>query len=326
LHNLEDLFDNGIIPWPQEIPRFCGFNGLKTFILPYVARQLAYLPRGEGDMNIYGLFCEVYEKMFNTIVGISEIKIAFKNHLLLVKFTGFDLFSGYLPDIDTLKNLGGTNTNEPIYNPNLNPFDTYETNIYDPNSNPFNNYETNTIVDTNLVQTNTEYDYLFKILLIGDSGCGKSMLLNRFVDNTFSDSFITTIGVDFKIKTIDLLGKKVKLQIWDTAGQERFRTITTAYYKGAQGIMVVFDLTNRDSYQNVMNWIQEIYKYGTENVVKLLVGNKCDLEDRKVSFQEANMLANENGLSYIETSSKVTKNIDEAFETISENIFNQNLV
>jgi len=107
MHNFEDLIDNGLVPWPQEIPRFCGFNGLKNFVLPFAGQGLDTLPKGEGEMNIYGLFTEVYERIYNSILGISEIKIGFKNHVVTVKFTGFELFNGYFPDIDTLKNLGG---------------------------------------------------------------------------------------------------------------------------------------------------------------------------------------------------------------------------
>jgi len=107
MHNFEDLIDNGLIPWPQEIPRFCGFNGLKNFVLPFAGEGLNTLPRGEGEMNIYGLFTEVYEKIYDSILGISEIKVGFKNHILTIKFTGFEIFSGYFPDVDTLKNLSG---------------------------------------------------------------------------------------------------------------------------------------------------------------------------------------------------------------------------
>merc|ERR1712010_195769 len=122
-----------------------------------------------------------------------------------------------------------------------------------------------------------EYDYLFKLLLIGDSGVGKSCLLLRFADDTYAESYISTIGVDFKIRTINLEGKTIKLQIWDTAGQERFRTITSSYYRGAHGIIVVYDITDAESFTNVKQWLNEIDRYANENVNKLLVGNKSDL-------------------------------------------------
>lgn len=124
-------------------------------------------------------------------------------------------------------------------------------------------------------------DYLFKLLLIGDSGVGKSCLLLRFADDTYTESFISTIGVDFKIRTIDLEGKTVKLQIWDTAGQERFRTITSSYYRGAHGIIVVYDITDAESFSNVRMWLKEVERYGSEGVCKLLVGNKSDLANRR---------------------------------------------
>uniref|UniRef100_A0A915LLN5 Ras-related protein Rab-35 n=1 Tax=Meloidogyne javanica TaxID=6303 RepID=A0A915LLN5_MELJA len=126
-----------------------------------------------------------------------------------------------------------------------------------------------------------DYDFLFKLLIIGDSGVGKSSLLLRFSDNTFSANYITTIGVDFKIRTITVKGYKVKLQIWDTAGQERFRTITSTYYRGTHGVVVVYDVTTQDSFANVKRWLHEI-ETNCENVQRILVGNKLDEPTRRV--------------------------------------------
>lgn len=123
----------------------------------------------------------------------------------------------------------------------------------------------------------TDYDYVFKILLIGDSAVGKSSLLLRFAEDIFSDSFLPTIGVDFKIRTIEAAGSKVKLQMWDTAGQERFKSILTSYYKGTHGVLLVYDITDRKSFIDVQNWINDVQKYGREDVVKILIGNKKDL-------------------------------------------------
>eukprot|EP00667_Euglena_gracilis_P030005 EG_transcript_40714 len=140
----------------------------------------------------------------------------------------------------------------------------------------------------------SEYDFLFKLLLIGDSGVGKSCLLLRFADDTYTESYISTIGVDFKIRTIELEGKVIKLQIWDTAGQERFRTITSSYYRGAHGIIVVYDVTDMESFNNVKTWLNEIDKYATDKVNKLLVGNKCDLVVKKVvDYQTAKDFADQ---------------------------------
>ena len=118
-------------------------------------------------------------------------------------------------------------------------------------------------------------------MLIGDSGVGKSCLLLRFADDTYTESHISTIGVDFKIRTIQLEGKTIKLQIWDTAGQERFRTITSSYYRGAHGIIVVYDTTDSETFEHVKTWLHEIDRYASENVNKLLVGNKSDLTSKR---------------------------------------------
>lgn len=166
-----------------------------------------------------------------------------------------------------------------------------------------------------------EYDYLFKLLLIGDSGVGKSCLLLRFADDTYTESYISTIGVDFKIRTIDLDAKTIKLQIWDTAGQERFRTITSSYYRGAHGIIVVYDTTDLESFNNVKQWLHEIDRYASENVNKLLVGNKSDLTSKRaVSFDQAKEFADSLGIAFIETSAKSSTNVEKAFMTMASQI------
>lgn len=166
-----------------------------------------------------------------------------------------------------------------------------------------------------------EYDYLFKLLLIGDSGVGKSCLLLRFADDTYTESYISTIGVDFKIRTIDLDGKTIKLQIWDTAGQERFRTITSSYYRGAHGIIVVYDTTDLESFNNVKQWLHEIDRYASDNVNKLLVGNKSDLTSKRaVSFDQAKEFADSLGIEFIETSAKNSTNVEKAFMMMASQI------
>jgi len=167
----------------------------------------------------------------------------------------------------------------------------------------------------------TEYDYLFKLLLIGDSGVGKSCLLLRFADDTYTESYISTIGVDFKIRTIQLEGKTIKLQIWDTAGQERFRTITSSYYRGAHGIIMVYDVTDVETFQNVKTWLNEIQKYASDNVNKLLVGNKCDLVNKKVvEYVTAKEFADQLGIPFLETSAKNSTNVEESFIRMTSEI------
>jgi Ras-related protein Rab-8A len=162
---------------------------------------------------------------------------------------------------------------------------------------------------------------LIKLLLIGDSGVGKSCLLLRFSDDSFTTSFITTIGIDFKIKTIELDGKRIKLQIWDTAGQERFRTITTAYYRGAMGILLVYDVTDEQSFQNIKNWIRNIEQHAADNVDKILVGNKCDIVTEKVvETKRGEELAEEYGINFFETSAKSNINVVESFTSIAQDI------
>ncbi|KAJ9556658.1 hypothetical protein OSB04_011272 [Centaurea solstitialis] len=164
-------------------------------------------------------------------------------------------------------------------------------------------------------------DYLFKLLLIGDSGVGKSCLLLRFADDSYLDSYISTIGVDFKIRTVEQDGKTIKLQIWDTAGQERFRTITSSYYRGAHGIIVVYDVTDQESFNNVKQWLSEIDRYASENVNKILVGNKCDLVANKVvSTETAKAFADEIGIPFLETSAKDATNVEQAFMAMTASI------
>ncbi|KAJ8248753.1 hypothetical protein GJAV_G00227370 [Gymnothorax javanicus] len=165
------------------------------------------------------------------------------------------------------------------------------------------------------------YDYLFKLLLIGDSGVGKTCLLFRFSEDAFNTTFISTIGIDFKIRTIELNGKKIKLQIWDTAGQERFRTITTAYYRGAMGIMLVYDITNEKSFDNIKNWIRNIEEHASADVERMVLGNKCDMnEKRQVSKERGEKLAIDYGIKFLETSAKSSINVEEAFFTLGKDI------
>jgi len=165
------------------------------------------------------------------------------------------------------------------------------------------------------------YDYLFKLLLIGDSGVGKTCFLFRFAEDSFNNSFISTIGIDFKIRTIELDGKKIKLQIWDTAGQERFRTITTAYYRGAMGILLVYDITNEKSFDNIKNWIRNIEEHASADVEKMVLGNKCDMNDRRqVSKERGAQLAIEYGIKFMETSAKANINVEDAFFTLARDI------
>ncbi|KRY21369.1 Ras-related protein Rab-35 [Trichinella patagoniensis] len=183
-----------------------------------------------------------------------------------------------------------------------------------------------------------DYDHLFKLLIIGDSGVGKSSLLLRFADQTFSGmlyflrifqrkkeqrqlfltaNYITTIGVDFKIRTITVDGERVKLQIWDTAGQERFRTITSTYYRGTHGVIVVFDVTSGESFVNVKRWLHEIDQ-NCENVQRVLVGNKCDERERRVVLEhDAYRFAEQTNVKYFETSAKENVNVEEMFNCIT---------
>lgn len=171
------------------------------------------------------------------------------------------------------------------------------------------------------MNSKSSYDFLIKLLMIGDSGVGKSCLLLRFSDDSFTTSFITTIGIDFKIKTIELDGKRIKLQIWDTAGQERFRTITTAYYRGAMGILLVYDVTDEQSFLNIRNWIRNIEQHAADSVNKILIGNKCDMrDDRVIETSRGKALAEEYNIKFFETSAKSDVHVTDAFISIARDI------
>uniref|UniRef100_A0A914W2K1 Uncharacterized protein n=1 Tax=Plectus sambesii TaxID=2011161 RepID=A0A914W2K1_9BILA len=164
-----------------------------------------------------------------------------------------------------------------------------------------------------------EYDYLFKLIVVGDSGVGKSSLLSRFNDNEFSESFISTIGVDYKTKNIMVGDEHARLQLWDTAGQERFRTIVGCYYRGAHGVVVVFDVTSSESFANVRNWLYEIENHcDRPSRCCILVGNKRDHPRRQVLRSDAERLAAELHIPYVETSAKTGRNVDRVFVTLSQ--------
>ena len=156
---------------------------------------------------------------------------------------------------------------------------------------------------------------IYKILLLGDSSVGKSCILLRYCDDTFQDVHLATIGLDFRLKTVNLEeNKKVKLQIWDTAGQDRFRAITKNYYRGSNGIILIFDVTDRASFEHIKNWIEQIKEEAQENIIIYLVGNKIDCkETRVVTTEEGKKIAEEFGLKYFETSAKTKENIDSTF-------------
>ncbi|XP_033110082.1 ras-related protein Rab-10-like [Anneissia japonica] len=165
------------------------------------------------------------------------------------------------------------------------------------------------------------YDLLFRLILVGDSCVGKSSILLRFSEDIFP-TFISTIGVDFKVKTVEVNGKKIKLQIWDTAGGERFHTIVHTYYRGKNGIMLVYDITDEKTFEHITgNWLRNVLEHANEDVILMLLGNKCDLDDqRMVSKERGESFAQENGLKFLETSAKTNINVETAVMTLVEDI------
>ena len=173
---------------------------------------------------------------------------------------------------------------------------------------------------------NKDYDYIFKLVLIGDTCVGKSCILVRFSDDIFNDNYVTTIGVDFRFKTMVIKNKVAKIQIWDTAGQERYRSITTAYYRGAAAIIICCDCTNKESFNNINNWIEEIGKYtDKDSVDKIVLMNKCDLvEERCIDKNEINKFEKESGIKVLEVSAKTGEGIDKAFEYVIAKLIDKN--
>jgi len=167
-----------------------------------------------------------------------------------------------------------------------------------------------------------EYDYLFKVVLIGDSGVGKSNLLSRFTRNEFNLESKSTIGVEFATKSIKTEGKTIKAQIWDTAGQERYRAITSAYYRGAVGALLVYDISKHATFENVERWLKELRDHADSNIVIMLVGNKSDLRHlRAVSTDEAMAFAEKHNLAFIETSALDSTGVETAFHRILTEIY-----
>ncbi|KAJ6852250.1 ras-related protein Rab11D-like [Iris pallida] len=166
-------------------------------------------------------------------------------------------------------------------------------------------------------------DYVFKVVLIGDSAVGKSQILARFARNEFSLDSKATIGVEFQTRTLVIDHKSVKAQIWDTAGQERYRAVTSAYYRGAVGALLVYDITKRQSFDHIPRWLEELRSHADKNIVIMLIGNKSDLEDqRAVSVEDAKEFAQKEGLFFLETSALEATNVEPAFMTVLTEIFN----
>ncbi|KAK5604215.1 Ras- protein Rab-15 [Crenichthys baileyi] len=164
-----------------------------------------------------------------------------------------------------------------------------------------------------------QYDVLFRLLLLGDSGVGKTCMLRRFTEGEFDPSHISTIGVDFKMKTIEIDGLKVRVQIWDTAGQERYQTITKQYYRRAQGIIFVYDITNMPSFQHIAKWASDVDEYAPDDVQTILVGNKADEEfSRQVTKDQGKKLAETYGMEFFESSASTSNNISESFIRVTE--------
>ena len=167
------------------------------------------------------------------------------------------------------------------------------------------------------MEEDEEYSMIFKMILIGDTNVGKTNILSRYINNTFSEVTKSTVGVELGTKVEKINNKKIKVQIWDTAGQERYKSITKTYYKGAKGAFIVYDITKKDSFKNVDKWIQDLKEFGDEDASILIVGNKSDLEEnREVTIEEVKKKAEVYKVAYCETSALKSQNINYAFQTL----------
>ena len=174
-------------------------------------------------------------------------------------------------------------------------------------------------------QQKDTYDYTIKILLLGDSNVGKTLLIGKFIKDDFSENTLNTIGLDLKCKSLILEDKKINVQLWDTAGQEKYKSMTTSYYRGVNIIIVVFDVTKQESFNHVKNWIADIDKFARPNVMKILVGNKIDLiNERVISNEEGKKLSQQFKIKFFETSAKSSEGVKEMFESVCKDYTKNN--
>lgn len=174
------------------------------------------------------------------------------------------------------------------------------------------------------IKKKDHYDYLFKFIIIGDAGAGKSCLLHQFIENKLKKGSSHTIGVEFGSKIINICDHKIKLQIWDTAGQERYRSVTRSYYRGAAGALIVYDVTNRDTYSHLVNWLADARTLARADISVTAVGNKVDLKDeRQVTFLEASRFAQENDILFLETSALTGEGVEDVFYKVARMILSK---
>lgn len=172
-----------------------------------------------------------------------------------------------------------------------------------------------------------EYDYLFKLILVGDSYVGKTNILSKYIKDEFNQNTKSTVGVEFGTKILKIEDKTIKAQIWDTAGQERYKSITSTYYRGAKGAFIVYDITNRLTFESVDKWIQDLNLNSDKNITLLLIGNKSDLADKRdVTKEEGEEKAKSFGLAFLETSALTGENIDKAFDYMLKEVFNKTII